>query len=343
VSVAASIPTGELRRVLVRCPNWLGDTVMAIPTLRALRAALPAAELWCAGRWVEPVLEAEPGLARRIAYPGPWRHRLRLARQLRAASLDLAVLLPNSFEAALTAWLAGARRRVGYAADGRTPLLTDPVAPSAARLHQVEEYLALLRPLGIAMPAVPPTLAVTESRRAEARQLLAAVGVRPGERAVAIQLGAALGPSKLWPTDRLAGLATRLGGESIPVVFLGDSRAAPLMMAIEAALPSPPRSLVGRDSPALLPALLAGFAVVVAPDSGPAHVAAAVGVPVVALFGPTDPRLTRPMGEGHAVLWQRPPCAPCFLPRCPIDHRCLEAITVEAVAVAVRERLSPRP
>ena len=104
----------------------------------------------------------------------------------------------------------------------------------------------------------------------------------------------------------------------------------------------PPRTLVGRDSPALLPALLAELDVVVAPDSGPAHLAAAVGVPTVTLFGPTDPRLTAPRGPKTAAIWTRPVCAPCFRPRCPIDHRCLRGVSVEEVVEAVLGRLAGR-
>ncbi len=334
-----AIPLDRVRRALVRCPNWLGDTVMAVPTLRTLRGALPAAELWCLGPWVEPLLEAEPGIGRLLGYPRSWRARGALARELRRTRIDLALLLPNSFEAALHARLSGARWRVGYAGDGRSGLLTHSLPPPALRLHQVEAYLGLLRPLGLAPAVTAPTLRVTAARQDEARRLLGTVGLPSGVRAAAIQLGATFGPSKLWAADHLAALAARLEGEGIPVVFLGSRSAEPLLRSVEAALPTPPRSLVGRDHPRLLPALLAEFAVLVAPDSGPAHVAAAVGVPVVVLFGPTDPRLTAPMGAGHAALWRPPPCAPCFRPHCPIDHRCLNAITVDEVAAAVRIRL----
>lgn len=334
----------DLRRVLVRCPNWLGDTVMAVPVVRALRATLPGAELWCLGPWVPAILEAEPGVDRLLGYPAGWRARWALARELRRAAPDLAVLLPNSFESALHARLAGARWRVGYAGDGRAWLLSHALAAPAETVHQVEAYLALLAPLGLPPPAAAPTLRIRPERRAEARQLLAEVGMRPGDRAVGIQLGAASGPSKLWPAARLAALAEALGARGTPVVFLGDPTAAPILAAVQAALRAPARSLVGRDHPALLPALLTELAVLVSPDSGPAHVAAAVGVPVVALFGPTDPRLTAAVGGRHAVIWRRPPCAPCFLGRCPIDHRCMSAITVEEVAAAVAARLeAPLP
>jgi heptosyltransferase-2 len=326
-------------RILVRGPNWLGDTVMAVPLLRALRRRWPGAEVLCVGRWAPPLLEAEPGLARGLDYPRPWRARLRLARDLRRAGVDLAVLLPNSFESALFAWLAGARSRVGYAGDGRSALLTHPVPPPAGRLRQVDAYLALLGPVGVAPAGDAPTLAIGDARRTEARRLLASAGVPAGTRPVALSLGAAFGPAKLWPADRFAALAARLAGEGRAVVLVGEAAATPLADGVRAALPGSIPSLVGRDHPALLPALLGECAVVVTPDSGPAHVAAAVGVPAVVLFGPTDPRLTAPAGAGHAAVWRRPPCAPCFLPRCPIDHRCMRSITVDEVLAAVRARL----
>jgi heptosyltransferase-2 len=335
-------PLSAARRVLLRAPNWLGDTVMAVPALRALRAALPEAELSVLGPWAPALLEAEPGLHRVLGVPAGWRARWAAARALRSAPPDLAVLLPNSFATALEARLTGARWRVGYAGDGRTALLTHAVPPPAARVHQVAEYLGLLAVLGVATPPAPPRLHVTPARDQEARALLQRVGVETAGGAVAVQLGAALGPSKLWPADRLTALAAALEADGTPVVFLGSPTAGPLLDAVVRAGGGPVRSLVGRDHPALLPALLARFALLVAPDSGPAHVAAAVGVPVVALFGPTDPRLTAPLGSGHAALWRRPPCAPCFLPHCPIDHRCLRRLEVEEVLVAVRARLSAR-
>jgi heptosyltransferase II len=342
VSDTTSLPTGAIRRALVRAPNWLGDTVMAIPTVRALGRALPGAELWCLGSWVPAVLEAEPGVARRLEYPRDWPARWALAGELRRAGIDLVLLLPNSLESALHAWLTGARLRVGYAGDGRTALLTHAMPAPDGRRHQVAVYLELLRALGVTAAPALPTLEPTGARRDEARRLLGEVGVAAGGQAVGIQLGAALGPSKLWPPDRLADLAGALEREGTPVVFLGSPAAAPLLETVSRVADRPVRSLVGRDHPALLPALLAELRLLVAPDSGPAHVAAAVGVPVVALFGPTDPRLTAPSGDTHAALWRRPPCAPCFLAHCPIDHRCLRKLDVDEVLAAVRARLAPR-
>lgn len=328
------IPPEGIRRVLVRCPNWLGDTVMALPALRAVRRALPAAELWCLGPWVEVVLEGEPGVTRRLVTPASVRRRLAQGRALASQRLDLAVLLPNSFEAALAAWLARPRWRIGYAGDGRDRLLTHALASPETAVHQVDAYLRLLAPLGVEPDRAWPTLAPDGARREAARRLLAEVGVTAGERRVAFQLGAAFGWTKLWSPDRAARLAARLEAREVRAVFLGSPGARPLLDAVMAA-GGPVRSLVGRDQPSLLAALLAEVDVLVTADTGPAHVAAAVGVPTVTLFGPTDPRLTAPRGPRAAALWHPPPCAPCFLPSCPIDHRCMKAITVEEVEATV--------
>jgi heptosyltransferase-2 len=314
---------------------------MALPTLRALRGVLPGAEIWCLGPWVGPVLETEPGIARRLVPPGGVAARLVQARRLRQAQFDLALILPNSFETALAGRLSGARWRVGYG-EGRAALLTHALPAQADRVHQVTGYLGLLAPLGVEASPTPPTMGIDAARRVEARRLLGEVEVPLGARRVGLQLGAALGPAKLWAPTRIAALAARLAARGIHPVLLGGPQARGLADAVQAAAPEPIRSLVGRDRPALLAALIAELDALVGADSGPAHVAAAVGVPAVTLFGPTDPRLTAPLGPGQQALWHQPPCGPCFLRECPIDHRCLEAIEVAEVEAAVVAALAGR-
>jgi heptosyltransferase-2 len=328
------IPRATIRRALVRLPNWLGDTVMALPTIRSLRNALPRAELWCLGPWAGPILENEPGVARWLVPPDGVGARLAQARRLRQAPLDLALILTNSFETALAGWLSGARWRVGYG-DGRGALLTHSLRRDPAAVHQVAAYLRLLRPLGIEEPLAAPTLAIDPARRVEARRLLGEAGLPAGDPRVGLQLGAALGPSKLWAPERLAALTTSLDARGVRAVLLGSPGARELAAAVTAAAGIPVRSLVGRDRPALLPALISELDALVAADSGPAHVAAAVGVPAVTLFGPTDPRLTAPLGPRQQALWHQPSCGPCFLRDCPIDHRCMQAIEVAEVEAAV--------
>jgi heptosyltransferase-2 len=337
------IPRAAVRRALLRFPNWLGDTVMALPTLDALRAALPPdTRVWCVGPWVETIVPPEPGRVERLRSAAGVARRLRQALGWRPAGLDLAVVLPNSFEAAMAAWLSGARWRVGYAGDGRAALLTHALGAAPGATHQVSAYLRLLRPLGVDVVPTPPTLAVAAEAREEARALLRGAGLEPRDVAIGLQLGAAFGPSKLWPVDRLAALADRLAARGLRPVLLGTAASGELRDAVQAAVRRPVASLVGGDRPALLPAVLGELAALVAADSGPAHVAAAVGVPTVTLFGPTDPRLTAPLGPRQRAIWRRPPCAPCFRARCPIDHRCLAAVTVDAVEMEVLEALACR-
>ena len=338
----AAIPLESIRRVLLRLPNWLGDTVMAEPVLRALRVALPEAELWCLGPWVTTILESEPGITRRLVPARRVNARLTQARRLRRVGFDLALILPNSFETALAGWLSGARWRVGYAGNGRSVLLTHAVRPGDGHVHEVAAYLRLLGPLGVDDRGTTPRLSVDPARRTEARRLLGDVAPAAGRPRVALQLGAAFGPSKLWPPERIGALATRLAARGIHPVLLGSAGTQGIAAAVSLAAGAPLPSLVGRDRPALLPAVLAEFDAVVAADSGPAHVAAAVGVPGVTLFGPTDPRLTAPVGPGQRAVWRQPPCGPCFRPECPIDHRCLRTVEVDEVETAVVAALAER-
>jgi heptosyltransferase-2 len=339
---ARLIPRDAVERVLVRLPNWLGDTVMAQPLLRSLRRAVPDAELWCLGPWVTTVLESEPGITRRLLPPKSTGARLAQARRLRQARFDLALIVPNSFETALAGWLCGARWRVGYAADARDLLLTHGLRRDAGPIHEVATYLRLLAPLGVDDPSGTPHLTIDPARRSEARRLVAEAGLTPGRPRVGLQLGAAFGPSKLWPPERIGLLARRLEARGIDTLLLGRAGEKELEEVARTAAGVPGRSLVGRDRPALLAALMAELDAVVAADSGPAHVAAAVGVPTVTLFGPTDPRLTAPLGAEQRAIWRQPACSPCFLRECPIDHRCLRAIEVDEVETAVVAALATR-
>src|SRR5262245_13780101 len=228
---------------------------MALPMLRSLRAALPRAELWCLGPWAATVLEREPGIARRLVTPRRLSARLSQARRLQQARFDLALILPNSFEAALAGRLSGARWRIGYG-EGRRFLLTHPLHSDPGPVHQVSSYLRLLEPLGVDASRAFPTLAIDAARRTEARRLLDAIGLPPGDPRVGLQLGAALGPAKLWPPARIAELATRLEGRGIRPVLLGSPESQGLADAVQAAATAPIRSLVGQDRPALMPALL---------------------------------------------------------------------------------------
>jgi heptosyltransferase-2 len=317
--------------VIVRLPNWLGDTVMAVPALSALRAGFPGARIALAGPWAH--LMSGQGLAEiLVAYPRTWLGRLRTADTVRELRPELALLLPNSLEAALAARYWGAKRRIGFAGGGRDWLLTDRVPVAAPRPHQVDEYLMLTERLGLSTLTREPCLKLPEpgsEARETARALLRNAGVDGGRRPrVAVHLGAAFGPSKLWPVERLSELCRLLSRRGGTPVLLGTPDDGYLADAVTARAPA--ASIVGRDSPALLPAVLSEFDAVVCGDTGVGHLAASLGVPVVTLFGPTDPVLTAPRGT-VAIVTHPTPCAPCFYRACPIDHPCLRSITADAV------------
>ena len=320
-------------KLIVRLPNWLGDTVMAVPALRALRATFPDARVLAAGPWTS-VLSGQ-GLADvLLAYPRGWSARVRSADLGRDFRADGALVLPNSFESALAARYWGARRRVGFAAGGRRWLLTDAPPLPSPRRHQIDEYLMLAEILGATTVDTAPHLdppATDSDERREVRHLISDAGVANGRPRVGLHLGAAYGDAKVWPAPGVVELVGRLRAHAAPVL-LGTAENAVTAERIVAE--TRVASLVGRDRATLLPALLTELDVVVAGDTGVAHLAAALGTKTVTLFGPTDPGMSAPRGPG-TILRHPVPCAPCFYRSCPIDHPCMRGITATDVAERV--------
>lgn len=346
-----------IRRILVRAPNWLGDAVMCEPALRGLRARFPSAaitllskapvaELFIGYRGLDRVLvyddkEAHAGLA------GKWA----LAKTLRAQHFDLAILFQNAFQAAFLVWLAGIPKRYGSATDGRTFFLTDPVAvPDRSSLtHQVAYYWNLLRPLGLTGRPPAPALAVSadEEKACEAR--LAAVGIAASDFVIGINPGSTYGGAKRWLPERFADVAQRLGrriqadrGRSAALLVLGarGEEALGRDIADRAGMKSAVWS--GATTIRELMAATKRCGMLLTNDTGPMHIAAAFGVPVVAVFGPTDWRVTSPYGQEQGVVREPVDCAPCLLRECPIDHRCMTRVSVDRVyEVAVKQLAGP--
>lgn len=332
------------RLVLVRTPNWLGDTVMALPALAALRESRPAARITAVGSWTG-LLAGQEIADVLLAYPRKARARWAMNRAVGVERADLAVLLPYSIEAAIAATQWGARRIVGFACDGRDALLTDAVPLPDPRRHQVDEYACVAAAAGAGPSAERPRWRArfAPTAETEVESLLESAGIgRPapggaGLRLVGLHLGATGGSAKQWMPDRVGQLAAQLREAGMAPLLIGtreDARAAS-QATISAGFPVP--SLVGQDRAELLPALLRRLACLVSGDTGVAHLAAALEVPTVTLFGPTDPRLTAPRGPRARAMSTGAPCAPCFLRDCPIDHICLRGIAADEVAARVLE------
>lgn len=261
---------------------------------------------------------------------------------LAAAGFDAALLLPNSFRAAWTARRAGIPERWGYAANLRGWLLTRAIRrPARRHVHQSEYYAELVRGLGIDVPESLPRVTVRADTAERAAALLVRHGVDMSQPIVGFAPGAAYGHAKRWPPQRVAEVVVRLSESRLATcVLVGAGADRDAAREIESSLPAHvrPLNLIGRTDLRLLAGVLARCAAFVSNDSGAMHLAAAIGVPVVAIFGPTDDRVTSPLGD-HDVLVRPVFCRPCMLRDCPIDHRCMKRIAAAAVFDAVVGRL----
>ena len=314
---------------LVIAPNWLGDGVMAIPFLRALKRSDPGGTLAVLARPsnapVFPLSGAvdEVWKSRGRDLAGFWND----SRRGRRARFDEIWVLPHSLRSALLARAMGGRRRFGYATDGRRRLLTDAIAPGPATTHQLRDEDRLLAASGIAPDEDPPRLTIPAQMSAAAQRELASWQLEP--RPIFLAPGAAFGPTKLWPAERFALLADALldRGEKVALVIGPDEIELGRLIARRARHRVP---LIGAElDTGELAARLARGKLLVGNDSGPAHLAAAAGTPAVVFFGPTDPGRTEPRGAPVFVLDRYVFCSPCYLKKCPYQHECMEEITVE--------------
>lgn len=321
----------SVQRIILRAPNPLGDVVMAEPAMRAIAERFPDAEIVVAApNALLPLVRGFAFAHRVIAADRPdgigavWSQ----SRMWRAARADIAVLFPNSLGTALVALLGRARRRVGYARDGRTLLLTDRVTmPANPRAeHMVDYYARLARALD-AMPDGVPRLAADPAARAVARKLT------QGRRDyVVLAPGAAYGPAKQWPYYEQLARALADQGRDVVVVGSAGEKALCEQVAGGHAL-----SLAGRTDLAALIAVIDGAAAFIGNDAGAAHIAAALGKTTVAIFGSTDDHHSGPVGPNVRIAHLHLECSPCFARECPLGHlNCLKQIGVDQVLATLR-------
>jgi heptosyltransferase-2 len=337
-------------KILVRATNWVGDAVMSIPALEAIRARWPSAEISVlALPAIADLLRGQPGVDRVIAFDRGSRHsgvfgRERLASELRRVGFDAAVLFQNAFDAAWIAWRAGIPERIGYARDARSILLTRVVpVPLKGEIppHESFYYLELLRRAGW-LAQLPErmeiALRIEPAARDAAVAKLIAAGAPGGVLRCAVAPGAAFGSARCWPPDRYGKLAAQLRAQhGAEVILLGAPSEAELARAIVRAADGAVVNLVGQTKMAEIPALLEACDLYIGNDSGLTHVAGAVGLPIVGLYGSTDPDGTRPVASCLEIIRQPVSCSPCFLRKCPVDHRCMTRIEVAQVFAAAQK------
>jgi heptosyltransferase II len=333
-------------RVLVKEPNWLGDLVISLPALRAVRRSFPDAELSVlvkqelAGffdgfRWLDRVVpyRIRPGL-------DGLADRWRVISTIRARGYGLAVLFPQSFQSALWVTMAGVPRRAGFAAQSRGVLLTHAARPAhdLERRHEQNDYLEMLRAtLGIEVSAGEVPIEVAEPRRASMLEWLANRRRRAAAPLVALAPAAAYGPAKEWPADRYARLIDRLeGAAGAECVLVGAANERARCAEIAAASSVGAVIAAGETDVGDLVALLSLCRGFIGNDSGAMHVAGALGLPTVGIFGSTRPDRTGPLGPRTRVLYERIECSPCLARTCRFGHYdCLKRISVERALEAL--------
>lgn len=337
----------QYRRILLIKPSSLGDIVHALPTLAALRQHFPQARItWLVKRQWAELLERAEGLDRVWAVGPGIAGWLSEVPRLRAERFDLVVDLQGLLRSALMARLAGCPVRVGFA-NGRegSPLFyTQRVTVPTPEMHAVDRYLLAAEALGAIRPAVPQfCLAISPDDREQVSGVLSRAGVRAGSSWIAMHVSARW-PTKRWPVESFALVADRLHKEGTgSVVLIGGSDDRTDAQTVKAlAREASIIDLTGLTPLGLLPALLQSASVLLTNDSGPMHVAAAVGTPVVALFGPTSAARTGPYGKNHRVLTHQLSCSPCFSRHCrnPIERECLTGIEPAHAVDAIRSQLA---
>ncbi len=342
-------------KILVRGTNWIGDAVMSIPALRELRRIFPDSQITLHTRsWADGLFRDAEFIDELVTFD---KHRWKIkdvydnSQFLRDDKYELAILLPNSFEAALTSFLTRIPRRIGYNKDVRGLLLTDPIAVPEwkNRKHEVYYYLNLIaeverRVLGrdTVSQAIPNTdLKISEERKNEARKKLSDLGVDLSRKTVALGVGSTNSRAKRWPAERYAALNDRLQNEmDANVLLVGSKGESDVSNAVAKLSVKPPLNLTGQTDLAEAVAILSVIDLLISNDMGLAHIAPAVGTATIAIFGPTNSETTRPFSFNAEVIRKEVECSPCMLRDCPIDHRCMTRITVDEVFEAAERLLT---
>ncbi len=341
------LPREGMREILVRGTNWIGDTVMTLPAVAAIRKTWPQARISVLAKpWVADIYRESNNIDRILHFEDPGRHQgpsgiIRLTGELRQCPFDMAILLQNAIKAAIIARLAGIPIRAGYNSDARGWLLTHAVrrTPAILQIHQIDYYLEMVKALGgdaaernLRLDLRPDTRSLADGwLKLPERRNQMIIGMAPG---------ATYGPAKRWPTDRFAAVAAEIIREyGATFVLFGSRQDQDVTNAIATTMQGPCLNLAGRTSLREVMSLIARCHAFITNDSGLMHVAGALNVPTVAIFGSTNPVTTSPPGERNIIIRKPVDCSPCLKQVCPTDFRCMNLIGVAEVLAAVRQAI----
>jgi heptosyltransferase-2 len=340
--------SGGINRILVRGVNWVGDTVLSYPAVQQLKTFFPKShlavlvpsylvDLWKTFPYVDEIIPFQ----KKAGIGSIWED-LNLSQSLKERNFDLAVILPRSFRSAFHIYLARIPIRMGYRDEWRSLFLTHGIRRTKEVLqgHRVHYYGKVIEPLGKIESLPSPQIFLREEDRKWADRALKDLGIPDGKPLIGMNPGAAYGLAKCWHPDRFGELGKRLANKwQARVLLFGTEGERPIVYEVLRHLGTKGVDLTGKTGLLQLAALLERCTLLVTNDTGTMHIAAAVGTPVVALFGPTPHLTTGPWGEGHVVVGKEAPCSPCWKRICPTDHRCMEDITVEEVEEVAEKQL----
>ena len=348
VRISKKIPFSSAKNILIRGTNWIGDAVMTLPAVAALRNTFPETKISILVKpWVAEIFHLCKDVDEVISFESPGVHagvggKLRLAKELRTRRFDTAILMQNAIEAAIITWVAGIPVRAGYNSDGRGLLLTHSVQRTEAirKVHQIEYYLEMVKSLGCLSVETRVNLQPGKEYEILAEQLFDRFDIREECLVIGMAPGATYGPAKRWFPERFAAVADRLiDVRPAQVLLFGSFEDRKSTDLVEQNARHRLINLTGKSSLKETIALISKCDLFISNDSGLMHIAGALNIPTVAVFGSTNPVTTSPVGDKSVVIYKGASCSPCLKETCPTDFRCMDMIGIEEVVDTARRLL----
>ena len=349
VRISTRTPFDRAINILIRGTNWIGDAVMTLPAVHAIRNTFPEARIAILAKpWVAEIFNLCPDVDEVIVFQSPGIHsgiagKLRLAKELKARKFDVAILLQNAIEAAIITWLAAIPVRAGYNSDGRGLLLTHSVQRTEAvrRVHQIQYYLEMVKSLGCRSAEADVHLHPGNEYDNLSEKILSEHGIGREGLIVGLAPGAAYGPAKRWLPERFAAVSDRLIEDiSAQVILFGSNEDRKIVDLVQQHANHRFINLAGKTNLKEAIAAISRCSLFISNDSGLMHIAGALNIPTVAIFGSTNPVTTSPVGDRSVVIYKGASCSPCLKDTCPTDFKCMEMISVEEVCETARGLLT---